>query len=384
MSKILAKLVKKGVLLSIILAVIVAAAAVVTLLCGINDMANISSGKKVVVTIDPVLYNTETAKEEIEAACDGAFKGNLYVIKGDNGNDGTLVYAFKSGEDVSAAVAQLKATFADWTKDDGKYATHSLTIAVTNESVMAKYAEGYFLRAAIAGVVLVVLAFAYVALRYNWRMGLVAAIAPVASVFITGALVVLTRIPTSASIMYALMTSAVVAVITVLFNLNKLRTALKSEEASKDVEELIVSSVAVKETAILTAVLGVAVLLVGIPAGAAWFALSAFIGVVAAAFVGLIYAPAICLPMQKAIVAQAASATKSGYKGAKKAEKSAPAVEVKKEEVAPVAEAKEEPVEEAPAEETVEEAVEEAVEEEEAPAEEAFEEVETADEADAE
>jgi glycosyltransferase involved in cell wall biosynthesis len=236
---------------------------------------------------------------------------------------------------VSKAVAELQATFDSWTADDGKYATHSLTVAVNNESVMARFAEGYLVRAVIASAVLVVLAFAYVALRYNWRMGLVAAISVAVSVFLASAIVVLTRIPTSASIVYAVVISALASIITVLFNLNKLRAALRNDNAEQDTEKLIVSSVAVKEIIIFTAILGAAVLLVGIPAGAAaaWFALCSFIGVAVAAFVGLIYAPALCLPMQKAIAAKEASATKYGYKGAKKGEKPAPKAEPQKEEV---------------------------------------------------
>lgn len=345
MSKFLAKVIKKGALLSIILAAIVAVAGVIGILFGVNDMANVASGKKVVVTIDPVLYNMETAKDEIEAACNDAFKDCLYDIEGDNGNNGQLIYAFKTNADVSKAVAELQATFDSWTADDGKYATHSLTVAVNNESVMARFAEGYLVRAVIASAVLVVLAFAYVALRYNWRMGLVAAISVAVSVFLTSAIVVLTRIPTSVSIVYAVVISALASIITVLFNLNKLRAALRNDNAEQDTEKLIVSSVAVKEIIIFTAILGAAVLLVGIPAGAAaaWFALCSFIGVAVAAFVGLIYAPALCLPMQKAIAAKEASATKYGYKGAKKGEKPAPKAEPQKEEV------KEEPKKEEPA-----------------------------------
>ena len=182
---------------------------------------------------------------------------------------------------------------------------------------------------------------------------------------VTGAIVILARIPVTASVVYAIMASAIVTIVTTLFTFNKLRDTLKSEEKSSDAEELVASSIATKEIVIFTAILGGAILLVCIPAGvsAAWFALSAFIGVLVAAFIGLMFAPALYLPVQVAMNAKAASMTKHGYKGAKKAEKAiAPqAVEVKaevKEEVAEPA-----PVEEAPAEESVEEVTEEVVEE---------------------
>ncbi len=364
MSKILAKLVKKGTLLSIILAVIVVAASVIGIIFGFNGMNTMEDGKKVTVTVSQYLYDTESRKEEIQDACEKAFADNniLYCIDGDQGNGGEFIYAFKADENVSKAVEKLKATFADWKANNPKYETHEIIVTVTNEKVVVALAEGYVVRGIIAGVVLAVLAFAYVTIRYKWRMGAVAGISVAAAMLLTGAIVILTRIPATAAVMYAIMASALLTAITVLFNLNKLRSALKNGE-KKDVEELIVSTISVKETLIFAAILGVAILLAGIPAGAsaAWFALSAFIGLFVATFIGLVYAPSLCLPMQKASEAKAASLSKSGYKGAKKGEKSAqPKKEEQKEDpkqAEPVEEKTAEPAkaaEETPAEEVQE------------------------------
>ena len=371
MSKILKKLVKKWAFLSGVIVGLVIAATVVGIFVGFNGMATVESGKKVVVSVDPNIYQVETSKEDIKAICDKALDGELYVLEGDDGSSGQLIYAFDEDANVSKAVEALNATFKELTKDGAKYATLTLHATEVSEEVKANYAEGYVVRAAIAGVVLSVLAFAYVAIRHNWRMGSVAAICVAASMLLTGAIVIVTRIPVTVSVAYAIMLAGLATAINVLFVLNKLRAALKSEDASKDVEELVVSSVAVKEIAVFSAILGVAILLVGIPAGAtaAWFAVSAFVGVVVSAAMGLIYAPALCYPMQQAIAAKEASATKHGYKGAKKGEKPAPKAEPKKEEVkkeepkkeevAPVTETKEE----APVEEKAEEVEEAPVEE---------------------
>ena len=368
MSKFLAKVIKKGTLLSILLAVIVAAATVIGILFGFNPVATVADGKKVTISVEQYIYQTEEAKADIKAACDEAFKNNnvLYVSDADFGGDGEFLYAFKANENIDDAVKALQDKFADWTKEDSdKYPTNSIIVSASNEKVVVATAEGAVVRAAIAGVVLAVLAFAYVAIRYNWRTGIVAAISVAASMLVTGAIVILARIPVTASVVYAIMASAIVTIVTTLFTFNKLRDTLKSEEKSSDAEELVASSIATKEIVIFTAILGAAILLVCIPAGvsAAWFALSAFIGVLVAAFIGLMFAPALYLPVQVAMNAKAASMTKHGYKGAKKAEKAiAPqAEEVKaevKEEVAEPA-----PVEEAPAEESVEEVTEEVVEE---------------------
>ena len=367
MSKFLAKVIKKGTLLSILLAVIVVAATVIGILFGFNPVATVADGKKVTISVEQYIYQTEEAKADIKAACDEAFKNNnvLYVSDADFGGDGEFLYAFKADENIDEAVKALQDKFADWTKEDSdKYPTNSIIVSASNEKVVVATAEGAVVRAAIAGVVLAVLAFAYVAIRYNWRAGIVAAISVAASMLVTGAIVILARIPVTASVVYAIMASAIVTIVTTLFTFNKLRDTLKSEEKSSDAEELVASSIATKEIVIFTAILGAAILLVCIPAGvsAAWFALSAFIGVLVAAFIGLMFAPALYLPVQVAMNAKAASTTKHGYKGAKKAEKAvAPQEEVKaevKEEVAAPA-----PVEEAPAEESVEEVTEEVVEE---------------------
>ena len=170
MSKFLAKVIKKGTLLSILLAVIVAAATVIGILFGFNPVATVADGKKVTISVEQYIYQTEEAKADIKAACDEAFKNNnvLYVSDADFGGDGEFLYAFKANENIDDAVKALQDKFADWTKEDSdKYPTNSIIVSASNEKVVVATAEGAVVRAAIAGVVLAVLAFAYVAIRYN-------------------------------------------------------------------------------------------------------------------------------------------------------------------------------------------------------------------------
>lgn len=356
MSKFLVKVMKKWSFLSGILVGLLIAATVIGILFGFNGLATTADGKKVTVTVDPVIYQVEDSKDEVKAACDEAFDGAIYFVEGDNGNSGEFVYAFKADADVNAAVSALKATFAEWTKDGGKYQTLSLTVSVTEETVVSNVSKGYILRGAIAGAVFALLAFVYAAIRYGWRLGGVAAICVAAAILLTGAIVILARIPATVSVLYSMMISGLLTAILVFFNFNKLRAAKKNNTVS-NAEELIVSSVAWKETAILSGVFGAAILLIGLPTGAmaAWFAVSAFVGVAVATFMGLMYAPALCYPIQKAVQGKTASVTKSGYKGAKKGTKPAVKEEVKaeekKEEPAPVKETEETPVEETPVEE---------------------------------
>ena len=102
MSKFLAKVIKKGTLLSILLAVIVAAATVIGILFGFNPVATVADGKKVTINVEQYIYQADDAKDDIKAACDEAFKNNnvLYVIDADFGGDGEFVYAFKANSEL--------------------------------------------------------------------------------------------------------------------------------------------------------------------------------------------------------------------------------------------------------------------------------------------
>lgn len=317
------KTMKKCVLLSAIMAVIVVAATVLGIFFGFNAVPTLSDGKKVTVTVGQYLYATESSKNDVKSACDDAFADLhvLYCMDGDSGNDGELVYAFGKDEDVSAAVTALQATFDGWTGENGKYATHTLLVSVSDEKVVTATPDGYILRGAIACAVIAVLAFGYVTLRYQWRKGLVAGIATAAAMLCTSAILVLTRIPVSASAMYAVAASGLLTVISTLFFFNKVRKAQKEGDAKA--AELVRGSVAYKETFFFAAVLCVAILLVCLPVGisAAWFALSTIVGLAVSVFLGVVYAPALFLPLQEREDELKASATKYGYKGAEKSEK---------------------------------------------------------------
>ena len=106
-------------------------------------------------------------------------------------------------------------------------------------------------------------------------------------------------------------------------------------------------------------IVAITVLLAGILVGKAgiWFAVSALLGVIASAFIGLFYAPAAYAPLKSVVDAKIAEKT-IRYKGAEKTStkvKKSAKQEVKEETTEEIVE--EAPVEEteAPAEEAVEE-----------------------------
>ena len=77
--------------------------------------------------------------------------------------------------------------------------------------------------AIIAGAVFVVLAFVYVAVRYNVKMGIITAIATAVGTALTAGIVALVRIPVTNSIVYVFAVAALLSATTTLLSFNKAR-----------------------------------------------------------------------------------------------------------------------------------------------------------------
>ena len=325
------------VLTSAILAVIIAAAIAVGILGGVqgwgvfNGSADISDSKTVTVSVSQFLYKTES--DALKAECDKAFENMdvLYITEGEmSGDESEIVYVFATEQNVASAVSTLESTFAELAKD-------------------------YVLRGCLAGALIAVLAFAYVALRHQWMNGAVAGGCAILAMLTTTAIVLVARVFVTPAIAYAIAASAFLTLVAVLFNLNKL--SAKGETTEETAEEAVASSIAVKEIVLTTVLLGVAVVVTGILGGTqyAWLAVSALIAIVVSAFFGLIYAPVLFVPVQKVLAQK--GALRSRYQGAKKTSMKLKNLFTKKEkaEEQPVEEAQEEAVETAEEETETEE-----------------------------
>ena len=391
MSKILNKTVKKATLLSIVLAVILVVALVLTRLLGVNYASTVDNAKTLTVTGG---YFTETQLGELQEVCETEFEKQgvevLYAMDGGRvGADNEIVYVFAENTDLTAVKTALDATFAGEAWSDAV-----ISVRVASDIVNgAKIPSSYLAWAGGAIVLFAVLTFAYVSLRYRLNMGIVSGISVLVGVILSVSVLLLCRIPLNNSSLYAVAVSSLLSAVFTLFTFNKIRENFQSEASkSQKSEEVVAQSFATKETLLLTATLGVALIVVGAfgTVSVRWFALSSLVTLIASAFVGLVYAPALYLSFKKVEDKKAEGKTASGYVGAKpktakaekveKTEEPTPASEEPKEE--PKEEVKEEP---APVEETVEEPtpVEEPVAEtteEPAPVEEAQEESESSDE----
>ena len=367
MSKIFSKTVKKTTLWSVIIAIVLAAAIVVCALFGFNKNIEMQDKKTLTVSLNAYVYKTQL--DEIKGDLVDEL-GSEYTLEGAmSGDVSEIVFVFEKDADL-ATLATKAQTYLD-TKLKGTGAKYS--VSASTETATVALAKGYVVRAAIAGVVLAVLAFAYVSLRYKLASGITAGASVLLGMLLTAALVVLTRVYVNASVAYVITLAGLFTAMMTMFTLNNVRAA-KAEGAST---EEAATSVAVKEVLYTAVVVAVGVLLVGILGKTLgiWFAVSALIAVVASAFVSLFFAPAMYLSVQTMLDSKPA---KEGYVGAKKTStKEKKTYAAKTEEVAPVVEVAEEPVLEETVEEepTVEETTEEPAEEvEEAPVEEANEE----------
>lgn len=369
MSKILTKTVKKTTLLSIILAVILAAAIVVGIVCGVqgygvfNQSALLKDSKTLTVSVNQGVYLTKL--EDVEDYCEEAFEDLdiAYEIKGEmTGDESEIVYVFdsKTSEtDLAEAKKALEDKFAALVDpENGEWKGSFITVAANSEEAVKVLAKNYVLRGVIAGVVLAVLVFAYVALRYRLNMGILAAVCILLGVALTAAIAILTRIPVTASVTYVLAVSGLLSAVMTLLTLNKIRANSKAENAEQSAEDSAISSIATKEILLFTVLGGAALVIVGAvaTAGVRWFAVLALIALLVSAFMGLVYAPSLYIPLKKAADKKP---VKDAYVGAKKTSSKVKKLFAKKE-----AEVKEEPTaEEAPVEETPAEAEEAPVEE---------------------
>ena len=359
MSKIFSKTVKKTTLWSVVIAVLLAAAIVVCAVFGFNKDVALKDQKTMTVSLNAYIYNTQLdeVKEDLQDKLDAD-----YVLEGSmSGDVSELLFVFDSDKDLTVLKAQVEAYLADKKANAEGWANAKYSVSVSAEDATAVLAKHYVLRAAIAGAVLAVLAFAYVAIRYQLSGGIVAGVSALVAMLLTASIIVLTRVYVTSTVAYAIVLAGLLATAAVLFTLNKIRTAQKEE--SESLEDTVVSSIATKETLYVAAVVAVGMILVGVLGGAAalWFAVSALIAVVAATAVALVFAPAMYLSVQSAVASKTA---KTGYKGAQKTSKKVKKTYVKEVKAveAPVEEPAEEVAEE-PVEETVEEATEEPAEE---------------------
>lgn len=307
---------KNVTLLSVIMAIVVALSIVITAIFGVNYATSVSNQKTLTITINRYCYDNQL--DEVKAVCknDKEFKklSVKYTYNGEmSGDECELVYVFDETAKLDKVEASLQAAFANATQPNGDLEGAFIDVSTGSEVLQTNVPASYVGKAAIAVAVFAVLAFVYVALRYRLYMGLTVALAIVLSAVETAAVILLARIPVTASVLYVGVIASVLAAIFAVLTMNKIRS--NNEEISA--EEKVYASVATKEIAVMTAALGASLVLVGAIATASvrWFAVCALVALLVSALIGLVFVPAAYLPMRK-VEDKAAARNKSGYVGA--------------------------------------------------------------------
>lgn len=324
-NKFLSKTVNKNLLFSLIVAVLLVASVVVSIVFGVNYNAKTDNTTTLTVQMTQLFYRNDL--DELETACEKEFKKQglkieytYYDTRTTNGDTRELVYVFENAKGIETKVqtakASLVATIKTNTAEGGIwYGTTDMYVTTGSEIVKVKVPTSYTVKATIAGAVLSLLAGVYVAIRYGFKKGIVAFLAPIVGMALTTSVVLLTRIPFTNATFYAIAVGGLISEVFTLFTLSKMR----EEQDEKNGLDLVIDNVATKEMLIFSIALGVALLLVGIIATwiVRWFALCACISLASALYVGLFFVPSVLAPMQICDEKKASEKTASGYVGAK-------------------------------------------------------------------
>ena len=322
-NKLLPKTVKKINLLSVILTIILALSIVITAIFGVNYAANKEDNNCVIVTVNSSYFTNEDKRDAVMDICETELDalGVKYIQESQmNGDDCEIVYYFDETVNLAKVKVELQKKFDAKTANGAEW--DDAFIIVTSSSQKTIETErampaSYFVRLTIAVAVFAILAFLYTWLRHKLYSALTVLACVVLTPLMTAAIAILTRIPFSAYSLYAIAVAAFVGAVASLLTVNKYSKELKEEVTA----EAVVASTAVKSNFVLVLLLGAFVAGIGAVVGVSgYFALTAIIGVDLAYFFGVHFASAMYLPLRSYADSKP---SKTGYKGAKKAEKEA-------------------------------------------------------------
>ncbi len=296
---------------------IIVVAAVLGIIFGVkgigsfNTASTLDNTKTLTVSVNQTIYENDLDK--IEAACEEAF-GDLkvsYQLKGEmSGDESEIVYAFAEDTKLSDVEKALETKFAAMTSDEGELKGSFITVAVNSEKSLAYIAENYALRGVIAGLVMIALVYVYAAIRFGIGKGVAVAFGTFYGLGLTVAIVLLTRIPVTASISYVFAAAALLSAIASVLSMNKIAASEKSEDCSA-------CACASKEIMPICLLLcfGLIVLAVLGTQAVTSFALTSLISVIVATMIGLKGVPSLYAPIK---VAAERRPVKGGYVGAVK------------------------------------------------------------------
>lgn len=201
MSK-LTKTVGKWKLWTVVSAIIVAAGIIVAAIFGFNADYTASDVKTMTVKLDSYVSVSDVKTEKVKDICESALEKaglkDAYTMDGETSGGGELVYVFSAKTDdkkLAEVKTAVESALETATADSGELAGAILYVTANSERAAATLAAGYLWRAALAGAVVLLAEFIYIAVRYKLNMGAAAAISSLTGTLLTVALVALVRLP---------------------------------------------------------------------------------------------------------------------------------------------------------------------------------------------
>lgn len=333
MNKFLAKTIGQWKIWSLIAAVLLVAGIVVGAVFGFNAATTADSVNTLTVRMES--YNSTAAVARIEEITNAKL-GEKYLkekytidVEISDGKVHEYVYTFDSKTSVKTLneVKENVKTAFEAEKTNAESALYNAFVYVTvNEAeAVATLASGFVWRGFLAGAVLAVLVFAYSAIRHKFHLGLLTGGATLLGGGLTIALIALLRIPSTASVSYAIAFSMLYAAAVAMLFASHVKDGFDApENEGKDVKEKTLGCVPAPLTGLFAATLLVALVLVGAIAvtPVSWLAVAAILGLVASTFVTLMLLPSVYVPVRTALNKRAEKRARYDYKkGAKKAAK---------------------------------------------------------------
>ena len=323
-----AKTSTKWLLWTIITAVIALVGVIVMAVAGVNSESHTESSKMLTVSVTRSTSFYEDEKEEIKSICESVFEkmGVEPIREPIEGDASTLlheiVYDFSVQTDLTQTEEALNEAFAETAFKD------YIQTSVNSKGVLEKLPGGqgkFLFRTILSGVLFAVIALAYVSLRYKLWNGIVTFLAAGGSAAIVCGLVLITRIPVSTAVAYAILFAVMLS--TVLCTLFAAKNA-KAEEKGADLTqpEALSENVPVCDAckiggALTVALVALAIVGICMASNFAWFALACVYALIAAGYSALLLAPALFVIIRKKFAVLQANKSRYDYKKGKKSKK---------------------------------------------------------------
>lgn len=332
MSKLI-KTVGKFKLWAILGALVIVAGILVGAVFGFNADPTLSDVKTVNVIFES--YDNDERTDAVRNICESELgKAGLkdtYTFKGEvSGLGNEFVYVFSEATDsakLETAKAAIQSSLSAAADEDGHILKGAFFyVSLHEEKVETVLASGYLWRGILAAAVILVIEFVYISVRYKLNMGTTAAATSLLSVLLTLAIIALTRIPVTASVIYVAAFAMLYSALLCMLIFNRMRENFKTDEyKGMPADQAIASSVPAKVVLSFACVSAVALVLVGVIAVASvrWFALAALAALVSGTYASLLFMPAMYLPLKKISDKKAAERARYDYKkgGSKKEKK---------------------------------------------------------------